>query len=387
MRKKIILFCCLLLLFTTTGYTIQNNKNISPKTYDYFSITSNNISDLSFLDQRLDNAEIILIGEAHGIKCNTDIELKFLKYLVKNHGIKYYLCELPHSVCIKMNEFLRSGNIDILNNFFNSAKGTNTYTNESYQKWIDIYNFNQTLADDDKITVVGVECELIPEYALSVIYDLLSITEVPNEIEHTVNLLKTTSLTSETINNILFEIETNSIYKEYWNEDIYFNVHHILKNILIANSVHEQSTSTNRYKIRDQAMYDNFILVNSRNKEGKYFGQFGMDHTFQSENNGVKWFASLLKNNGYNDKIVSIPIEYKNCHRNYFDHDGVAHIDDSFEVAPMANVPSEIIDQLSKETAVIYSALDETSPYHDLKEYLQYVIIVKDSDSQIPFCE
>ena len=35
--------------------------------------------------------------------------------------------------------------------------------------------------------------------------------------------------------------------------------------------------------------------------------------------------------------------------------------------------------------AVIYSAVEEKSPYHHLTDYIQYVIIVKDSDPAAPF--
>lgn len=41
-------------------------------------------------------------------------------------------------------------------------------------------------------------------------------------------------------------------------------------------------------------------------------------------------------------------------------------------------------ENLLKENAVIYSAVEENSPYHHLVDYIQYVIIVRDSDSAIP---
>ena len=126
---------------TSLTVALESEVESEPKTeseigrenlYSFLSLDRTNTNDLSFLDKRLDNAEIIFVGEDHGIKCTTDIEMKLLKYLVQNYGITYYLCELPHSVDIKMNEYLESGNPDILDEFYKSSVGTATYTKESY---------------------------------------------------------------------------------------------------------------------------------------------------------------------------------------------------------------------------------------------------------------
>ena len=306
-----------------------------------------------------------------------------IEYLKEKYELKYYLCELPHSVAIKMNEFFESGNKDILEEFYRGSAGTNTYTEESYQRWVELYELNQTLSKDDKITMVGVECELIPEYAMGVICELLPDKEAPAEIAPMVEQIKKNVCTPEEIADMLSTIEENETICENYFGDKMFDIKHMLKNIEIGYHVHEKDTNHDKYMIRDQAMYDNFVVLNSRNKQGKYFGQFGYLHALQSEEQGVKWFASLLKENGYDGKIASIMVEYKNCHRIYFNDYNTPCID-TMDTGPMADISQEVIGNLSKDNAVIYSAVEEKSPYHHLTDYIQYVIIVKDSEQAVP---
>lgn len=148
--------------------------------------------------------------------------------------------------------------------------------------------------------VVGVECELVTEYAMEVIVELLSTEkEVPLEIADIMNQLIKKSYRCEDIEYILYEIEVNEpIYKEYVGEENLFHIRHILENIEIGYFVHEKNTDQERYMIRDQAMYKNFVKLSAFNEQGKYFGQFGLNHVYQMEERGVRWFASRLKENG-----------------------------------------------------------------------------------------
>ena len=386
-KRFIKMIYCIFFVCAFTGCGLQGYECEVKEGYRSITVDSAEWDDLAFLDERLDKAEIILIGEAHGIGCNQKIEMKFLKYLYEKYGVRYYLCELPHSVCIKMNEFLESGNTDILDEFFNNSKGTNAYTEENYQKWIELYEFNKTLSDADKIKVVGVESELQPEYGMDIITELLPLDkELPLAIADMIKQLTKKSYGCEDIEYMLYEMEINeSIWKAYMGEDILFHIRHILRNMKTGYFIYaENNTSQEQYMIRDQAMYKNFVELSTYNGQGKYFGQFGVDHVYQIEDKGVKWFASRLKANGYDGKIVSIPIEYKNCNRLYFEQNDKPCIDDSFFIDYCSAINKEIVDNLSEEKAVIYSAIEEESPYYHLKDAFQYVIIVKDCDAAIP---
>ena len=136
-------------------------------------------------------------------------------------------------------------------------------------------------------------------------------------------------------------------------EENLFHIRHILENIEIGYFAHEKNTGQERYMIRDQAMYKNFVKLSAFNGQGKYFGQFGLNHVYQMEEKGVRWFASRLKANGYDGKIVSIPIEYEKCRRLYFDQNEKACVEDNFFMETSADIDIEILNNLSKEKAIM----------------------------------
>lgn len=49
-----------------------------------------------------------------------------------------------------------------------------------------------------------------------------------------------------------------------------------------------------------------------------------------------------------------------------------------------ADIDMEIWNNLSKDKAVIYSAVEEDSPYYHLKDYLQYMILIRDCEAATP---
>lgn len=359
--------------------TEENKVGERKEIYSYFDLNYNNTSDLSFLDNRLNQAEIILIGEMHGIKSNMDIEMKFLHYLKEQYDLKYYLCEYPYSVSLKVNEYLESGNQKILDDFFEVAKDTNANTEERYEGWLQLYEYNQSLPEKDRIRVVGVEVELIPEYAMDVLQGLIPEKQVPAELEKMLTLMRREKHSKEEIEEIWKEFEEKKeICEEFFGEKT-FSIQHILKNILLGYAEHEAETETGKYSIRDQGMYDNFMILHEQNEEGKYFGQFGNRHIYQTETEGVNWFASLLKQGGFEDKVVSIFLEYINCTRVVPNKSGGTYTEQT-GTETSADLEQDILQNLSKDKLVIYSAVEEESPYHDVIDYVQYIIIVKDSE-------
>lgn len=68
--KRIIYVLCLVLVHITVGCGMQNKEYEEEIIYSSISLDNNHLDDLSFFDERLDKAEVILIGESHGIECN-----------------------------------------------------------------------------------------------------------------------------------------------------------------------------------------------------------------------------------------------------------------------------------------------------------------------------
>ena len=77
--------------FTNDFINYLNNN------YSQINLNNEDYSDLAILDKDLENKEIFLTGEVHGIKINADLHMKFLKYFKEKTDFKYYLSEVSYS--------------------------------------------------------------------------------------------------------------------------------------------------------------------------------------------------------------------------------------------------------------------------------------------------
>ncbi len=100
-----------------------------------------------------------MTGEYHGVSSNSLLELEFLKYFSDKLHLKYYLQELPYSYSCRLNDYLKSGDEEILDEAFNYMKGSNGYSKEFHNKWIEVYKLNQDLSEENKIEIIGVDVE------------------------------------------------------------------------------------------------------------------------------------------------------------------------------------------------------------------------------------
>ncbi len=133
------------------------------------------------------NNEIIFTGESHGVKESLDIELNLLKYLNRKYKTRYLLLELGYSTSQLLNNYLETGNKEILNNIFKWLEGTYYWTNEQYKKWIDLYEYNKLLPDDEKIICVGVDVEHQYLSAIDYLETILPDGEPPEEIKYIID--------------------------------------------------------------------------------------------------------------------------------------------------------------------------------------------------------
>ncbi|WP_153016351.1 hypothetical protein, partial [Clostridium tepidiprofundi] len=105
LRFQILLVC---IVFIITGCT--SSPSCSKKTESNY--TSFELSDthkhIKILDDAIPKYEIFLTGESHHIDVNFPLETFFLKYLVVNGNIKYFIPELPHSIACRYEEYLKT---------------------------------------------------------------------------------------------------------------------------------------------------------------------------------------------------------------------------------------------------------------------------------------
>lgn len=130
-------------------YLSKNNTEIT-----------NTISDKLF-DSDFYKSKVFLLGEIHGYADNQKLDKELLFFLNKKLGVKYYIAEMDSLTAKKLNNFLRDSlkNQETLKDVVLAIKKRipQQSSQELFDKWNAIYDYNRKLTDSLKITVIGID--------------------------------------------------------------------------------------------------------------------------------------------------------------------------------------------------------------------------------------
>lgn len=159
----ILSFCLLFILYFFISNKLflesKNENNITYLTKNNIEIT-NSINDKLF-DDDFYKSKVFLLGEIHGYADNQKLDKELLFFLNKKLGVKYYIAEMDSITAKKLNAFLT----DSLKNqqtlkevvLAINERIPQQSSQELFDKWNDIYDYNQKLTDSSKITVIGID--------------------------------------------------------------------------------------------------------------------------------------------------------------------------------------------------------------------------------------
>ncbi|RXM41621.1 hypothetical protein, partial [Flavobacterium sp. YO64] len=106
-------------------------------------------------------SKVFLLGEIHGYADNQTLDKEMLFFLNKKAGIKYYIAEMDSLTAKKLNSFLLKNSKDeavLKEVVLNIAKRIPQQSSqELFDKWNAVYDYNQKLSDSSKITVIGID--------------------------------------------------------------------------------------------------------------------------------------------------------------------------------------------------------------------------------------
>jgi len=300
-------------------YLQKNNSAIDLEDESEFA-------DLAIMDSDIKGKKIFFTGEVHGIKANEELNMKFLKYFKEKTNFKYYLCETAYSDAYFINKYLETGDIKILEEIYKPLKGTFAWNKDSYNHWKKLYEYNKTLPKKKRIQVIGVDIEHQPANAYRFLVDVLPEKEVPKEIKESIDKIKDTfnnldKIGYEAILKCSKELqkdieEKEDIYKEYIGQKF---TGFKLVNMNVLNVEEAYSTRDSSYEdwnnTRDKMIYENFKVIQKELPKGKYYGQWGSNHVYQSKEKDIMWFASYLNAEGseFKDSILTIIYDYDDC--------------------------------------------------------------------------
>lgn len=381
-------------LATEEGKYLKNNsKNM------YF--TDNQLKGLDLLSDSIAGKRLFITAESHGVSINQKLEFEFLKYLKKEAGISYYLQETAFSTSMLLNKYLDTGNEKILKQIFQSLEGTFAWTKEKYNLWKNIYEFNQTLPDEERIIVLGFDIEHQLENAFWYLNTLIPEKEVPKDIKPFINQIKSIynnqDYNNQEIEKFAYELNKNidenkKLYQDFLGHD--FLGFELVNDNIINRFIAYQTKNSKWNSTRDKMMYDNFLRIYSRYSDGKYYGQWGLNHAFQEKQDGVKWFASRIDNevdSPLKDQILSIVYLYQNCTR--INNNG------KYSETSMSNNNSRQLEILSQDNMSLFKLNGKQSPFNEdlfwmlgetapkkgvTTDYFQYLIFLNDYKASTP---
>ena len=288
-------------------FFIFNSCNAQSVKNEYKAIDLS-LSQPKFSEILNNNSNIYWLGEQHGTKENYNIAFKMLSHISKTQGLDYLIIENSFLTEILLNEYLKKGDITILNKSIRNYKNI-FYSNKELRNYlIQVKELYDKLPNNKKFQFVSIDIEQTYFSSQKYIDDYL---------------LKTQKMKTFIVNHDFQNLKNDKERKLYYNELLnYVNKERINNDTIkymVSNMIKLFETYENGERwdiVRDSLMYENF---KKRNKEFNFknktsFAFFGTDHCYKTKNKkGVNWIAALIKNNHKDIKQNSTVILYKKC--------------------------------------------------------------------------
>lgn len=303
------------------------------------------ISQLSQLDSVKSNVRVYMGGENHNYWSeNSAIELKMIKYLHKNKGVRNLVIELGYARGYLLNKYINDDST-----YYKLLDNNTAYQYLSFYQ--ELRTFNQSLPADQRIKVYGVDVERFPDDAPILLSHLLKkdtivpasidfLTEVihsyaayskaryynytyqdndfDNEIDEGFYVDDNTFMDNKVIDSILAEYSVNKLqFHQYLGADsVVFKL--TIQSMKDYRTYLKYSRMPHQYIYRERYLFNNMMTLLNADSTTKFYGQFGRCHVSQKKlENECDWWdnsalAKRLNDSKYNNQIVSIGIFYKN---------------------------------------------------------------------------
>jgi hypothetical protein len=239
------------------------------------------------LDNDIKENRLIMVGEVHGFEEPQKFDYELFTHLHTYHNVKQYYAELDYVQALLLNQYLESGDENLLKDVLRKwvvVQGRNNKDyNDKYRKFHQYYN---QLSNQDKFKFIGVDKLQDVQLTLNYLNSLNESTQV--EINETLDL--------DAILNQIGQLD--SIYSN--SPDTLFTLTHI------KNNLKHYAEKTNR----EEVMFENFYTLYKQTDDGisRAYGYFGLFHVFQYQVNGKQPLASQIRISdlGLENKMLSM---------------------------------------------------------------------------------
>ena len=282
-RWSFVLAVILIISFCFTG--CQNQQMFSVEEYN--AKYAKTIDFEKGIDNKtFGNADyrVFLAGEYHAQTKGYQSKKMLIQYLHEKQDVDYLICELGMGQGFLLDDYIQTGNEENLIFMMEELEGTLAYTQDEYQLWKWLYDYNQQQPENDKLHIIGLDIEFQKKTSARGLSLLLDNSVTPaEEIQPLIERIK------ESDGAAVKEFpQTLEKYPEQMKEVFGENfpwAEQYAKNVAATNQFYDwmEEGKTNFHQIRDNAMADNLCFVLEQFPEdAKFFGQFGGAHVIQS---------------------------------------------------------------------------------------------------------
>lgn len=283
-RWSFILAVILIISFCFTG--CQNQQVLSVEEYN--AKYAKTIDFEKGIDNKtFGNADyrVFLAGEYHAQTKGYQSKKMLIQYLHEKQDVDYLICELGMGQGFLLDDYIQTGNEENLIFMMEELEGTLAYTQDEYQLWKWLYDYNQQQPENDKLHIIGLDIEFQKKTSVRGLSLLMDNSVTPaKEIQPLIERIKESDGTA-----VKEFPQTLEKYPEQMKEVFGENfpwAEQYAKNVAATNQFYDwmEEGKTNFHQIRDDKMTDNlFFAMEQLPEDAKFFGQFGAEHILQSE--------------------------------------------------------------------------------------------------------
>lgn len=283
-RWSFVLAVILIISFCFTG--CQNQQMFSVEEYN--AKYAKTIDFEKGIDNKtFGNADyrVFLAGEYHAQTKGYQSKKMLIQYLHEKQDVDYLICELGMGQGFLLDDYIQTGNEENLIFMMEELEGTLAYTQDEYQLWKWLYDYNQQQPESDKLHIIGLDIEFQKKTSARGLSLLLDNSVTPaEEIQPLIERIKESDGTAVKEFPQALEKYPEQM-KEVFGENFPW-AEQYAKNVTATEKFFElnQSGGANAHQIRDDKMTDNLLFAMEQLPEdAKFFGQFGAEHILQSE--------------------------------------------------------------------------------------------------------
>jgi len=266
--------------------------------------------DLANFDAKLldfHDKQIILLGENHGIAINEDLDFALLKHLHREAGVRVYLGEYGYAAGFALNQYLETGNEEILDATMKEFKGSPAWTKERRAFYAKVQQWNASLPAADRIHFAGIDVEHQRDLAVKCLAGLAGDRQAPAPIADVVARLRQGEYAG-----LAASLKEHRAEYERMLGERFFDFETIATNIERRDEFYADPKGPQGAAVRERAIYETFCKVYARMGGGHWYGRWGSFHVIQRNAERGR-FADMLNQPGspVAGKVLSILSVYR----------------------------------------------------------------------------